>query len=626
MKNRDRILAVALAGSMMLSVSVPVYADNGEHGTVQKTQETTKNNKSVTDTDSASYTKNENVYASLAADGTASEAYVVNHFSVENAGKIVDYGKYEEVKNLTNLDSLKKENNRVDFQADEGEFYYQGKMRNAELPWKFTIRYELDGKSVTADELEGKSGKLKITFQSEKNNKAEESFYDNYLMQVSLTLDCEKAKNIVADGATIADAGADRQLSFTALPGSDAEFVIKADVSDFTMSGFSIAAVPYSMDIDLDAFNMDDFTGQITELTDAVDQLNAGSTDLSDGLSKLCDSNADLLNGSQKIQDGQNELSSNSAMIIAASSQIKGALDTISAQLGQADFSGIAKLSELPDGLSKLADALDSIQSGLATLETSYSNAFNALDQMMQTETGGLTEEELAALQGCVQDNAEAGAAYQKLMGSYQQLLTIKGTYQNVKPAFEAIRTTLGSESEQSVVNGISAVSSNLRGIADSLSAVAQTDITGQMDTLKNGLAALASQYGEFHNGLSAYTNGVDTLSKNYGTFQNGVSSYLDGTVKIKNGAGELSDGMGQFADGISEMPAQIQDTIDEVMGSFSGEDYQAVSFTNEKNENISSVQFVISTKGIEEKKIGKITETEKKEGFFDRLKALFVK
>lgn len=617
MKNKKRVLAVGLAGSMLLSTSFPVYAESTDGETKQAAQETAG---------SASYTKNENVYASLAADGTASDAYVVNHFSVKNAGKIVDYGTYDNIKNLTTLASLEKGNSSVDFQAEDGEFYYQGQIKNVELPWKFKIGYKLDGKSVPATELAGKSGELEITFQSAENDQADETFYDHYLMQVSVTLDSEKVKNIVADGATIADAGADRQLSFTALPGNDAKFVIKADVTDFSMSGFSIAAVPYSMDIDMDQFQMDDFDGQISELTDAVEKLKDGSDRLSDGLDQLCDGNGDLLDGSGQIQSGLKELSSNSATITDASSKIKGALDTISTQLQNADFSGISKLAELPGGLIKLADALDNISSGLTTLETNYAKAYAALDQMMQAETGELTEQEMGALQGCIQENAEAGAAYQKLMAAYQQLLTIKGTYQNVKPAFEAIQTTLGSESEQSVVQGIGTVSSSIRNIADSLSAVSGTDIAGQMDALKSGLATLASQYGEFNNGLSTYTGGVAALSKNYGTFHGGVSSYLDGTVKIKDGASELADGMGKFADGISDMPTQIQDTIDEMTESFSGDDYQAVSFTDDKNENITSVQFVISTKGIEAAKTEKVTETEKKEGFLDRLKALFVK
>ncbi len=625
MRNKKNIISAVLAGSMLLSTSLFVYAEDQDNAIGQIAQENTQKEE-ATDTGTASYTKNENVYANLAADGTASDAYVVNHFSVESSGKIVDYGEYDDVKNLTTLGDLAKENDSVNFQAEDGEFYYQGQVKNVELPWKFAISYKLDGKSVAADELAGKSGKLEITFRSTKNDKADESFYDHYLMQVSLTLDSAKARNIVADGATAADAGANRQLSFTVLPGSDAEFVIKADVNDFTMSGFSIAAVPYSMDIDMDQFNMDDFTGQISELTDAVDKLNDGVSSLSDGLNQLCDGNEDLQDGSAQIQSGLNELSSNSAAIVEASSEIQGALDKISTQLDKTDFSGLSSLSKLPKGLKALAKALDDIASGLKTLEKNYSKALKTLDKMIAADVDAPTEAEFAALQGCIQNNADAASAYQKLMASYQQLLTVKGTYEQIKPAFEAVQTTLNSKNEQSVIKGIKTVSSSLKELAESLSTVSETDISKQMTKLKKGISTLATQYESFNNGLSSYTGGVDTLSKSYETFDEGISSYLDGTEKLKDGAAELSDGMEQFADGINDMPTQIQDTIDEMAGSFSGDDYKAVSFTDGKNENITSVQFVISTKGIEKAKAEKVTETEKKDGFWDRLKALFVK
>ena len=120
MKNRKIILSAVLMGSMLLSAAFPVYAEGQDNSVTQTTQKDTE--EEAADKGSASYTKNENVYASLAADGTASDAYVVNHFSVESAGKIVDYGKYDEVKNLTTLGSLTKENDSVDFQAEDGEF------------------------------------------------------------------------------------------------------------------------------------------------------------------------------------------------------------------------------------------------------------------------------------------------------------------------------------------------------------------------------------------------------------------------------------------------------------------------------------------------------------------------
>lgn len=608
MKNNYRILAAAVAGCLVFGNVTVVHADSKQGN------------------EKASYTKYENVYVNLGTDGEASDAYVVNHFSIKDPGTITDYGNYEDVKNLTTLDTLTKKGNRVDFQAGKGEFYYQGEIKNAQLPWNFSIAYELDGKTVTGEELAGKDGKLKITFQSEKNDAATGTFYDNYLMQISLTLDCSKAENIVADGATIADAGADRQLSFTVLPGNDAKFTIEADVQNFEMSGFSIAAIPYHMDFDMDSFDMGDFTDQISELTDAVQKLDSGTDDLADGLEKLCKGNAGLLDGSRQLKNGIRKLSDNSSSIVEASSEIKKALETINAQLKNVDFSEMEKLTELPDGLKKLADALDGIESGLGTLDESYAKAYAALDQAMQAKNDTLSEQELGAVQKSVQGNAEASAACQKLLASYQQLQTIKGTYQKVKPAFEAVANALDSENETSVVTGIHKVSKNLRSVSKSLSGVSKTDIAGQMTKLKKGISSLSLQYGKFHSGLASYTQGLDTISKSYGSFQDGITSYLDGTVKLKDGAVKLSDGMGKFADGIMDMPAEIENTVDDMMDSFAGDDKPVVSFTDQKNETISSVQFVVSTKGIEVPKEQKVTETEQKQGFWERLKALFEK
>lgn len=606
MKKHYKFIAAAMAAFLVFGSSVTVNAGNGAEK-------------------KADYTKNENVYASLTADGKATDAYIVNHFSVKETGSITDYGNYAEIKNLSTLDRLEQNGNQVEFTAPEGEFYYQGLVTGVQLPWKYTITYQLDGKEISAEELAGKDGKLKITFRSEKNEAVEEDFYNNYLMQISLTLDCTKAKNVIAEGATIADAGADRQLSFTVLPGSDAEFAVEAEVTDFTMSGFSIAAVPYSMSMDLSGFDLDDFTGQISELEDAVNQLNEGTAGLKKGLDTLCGNNADIRNGSLQLQNGINTLSSNSATIVDASSRIQTALATITQQLGGADFSGLSKLSALPGGLNKLADALDGIQNGLTSLNANYTAAYAALDQAMQSETGILTDAEWAALQGSISGNDAADAAYRKLQASYQQLQTVKATYQSVKPVFDAVSGALAGEGENSMVAGLGAISANIRSISKSMSGISGTDISGQMNTLKNGLATLSSQYGEFHKGLVEYTEGLNSISQSYGTFHNGISSYLDGTVKIKEGASELSDGMGQFAEGIGDMPSDIENTVNEMITDFAGSDFEAVSFADDQNHNITSVQFVISTKGIEKTEAKTTEAVVEKQGFWDRLKALFV-
>lgn len=574
----------------------------------------------------AEYTKIENVYARLKADGSSDEAYIVNHFQITQPGTVTDYGAYSEIVNLSNADELHKSGDSIAFSTEKGNFYYQGRLNSVKLPWKFNISYQLDGKDVSADSLGGKSGRLKIHFQSEKNEDVDASFGENYLMQISLTLDNDLCSDITAPEATFADAGNNTQLSFTVLPGSRADFEIEADVTDFSMSGFSIAAVPYSMNIDIGDIDAGDITDQFSELIDAAEQLNDGAKELSDGIHELNDGGASLLDGSVKIGDGLSELEKNAGVITDSSKKISDALNTISTQLSTADFSGLSQLSQLPDGLSSLSGALDNISGGLTQLRSGFSEGYNAINSIIASgaQLSMPTQEELEAIgRACASDPA-ALAGYQKLTAAYKQLQTINAVWAKVQPAFEAVLTTLDDSAENSVISGLNTVSGALGTMSGSMSeSLSRVDVESMLGELSDGLSTLASSYAEFHSGLCEYTGGVGTLAENYGEFHSGLSDYTDGVGELDDGAVEYSDGMAEFADGVSGIPDEMQKSIDDMMAEYSSSDFKVTAFTDERNM-VSSVQFVISTDGVELPETETEEAPEKEKGFWDRLVALF--
>ena len=684
MKLRKQVISAGLCVVMCVQTGTAVYAQEDK---------------------TAEYEKRESVYAKLTADGKADKAYVVNHFSVEKAGKIADYGNYENVRNLTNLENLNVKDQQTDFSAEEGEFYYQGTMENAELPWNFGITYQLDGKVVTAQELGGKSGKLKICFSMKENPKVSDIFFDNYVAQISLTLDNEKIKNIIADGATSADAGGDTQLSFTVLPGKEAKYSVEADVTDFAMSGFSIAAVPYSMDIDLEDYGMDDLTMQFDELTDATKELNDGMEKLSDGMKELDGNSEALLSGFSDLKNGIGTLDTNSSTLLDGSVKIENALSTIAGAIFQADFSGINDLKKLPDSISQLSGGLKKLKSGLEKLQQGFDQSYSALDQAMEeASTITLSQKELAALgsgaasdaqaggtlkqaygsldaavssaMGALPDNADIqkildninnidpalygklanlyvqtknlqgiyeevgpqisaiseslsdnGSSTQKLLASYRNLQKILGTWNTVKPAFSSVSVALDGENKESVIAGLDSVISGLDQMSQSLDrSLAGTDIESQIKSLSGGLSQLSSSYASFHNGLVSYLSGVSSLFEGAVQYQSGLSEYLNGIGETAEGSGTLKDGMQKYTDGVAEIPDTIQEKVDDMMEEYTSADYEPVSFTDDRNKNIQSVQFVISTQEITEPEAVEMQEPENKRGFLDRLKALFKK
>lgn len=189
----------------------------------------------------AEYTKNENVYVRLEQNGEVKGTYVINSFDVTKEGEITDYGDYDRVQNLTNLDELESDKDEHTFIAPKGKFYYQGDIDKADLPWTFDIIYTLDGEEVEKDKLAGREGELEICLKVRKNPAfTDETLFRSYMLQVSFTLDPELCDKIQAEGATISDAGANENVTFIVNPGTETDLVITTDVENFEMDDISI--------------------------------------------------------------------------------------------------------------------------------------------------------------------------------------------------------------------------------------------------------------------------------------------------------------------------------------------------------------------------------------------------
>lgn len=255
-----------------------------------------------------------------------------------------------------------------------------------------------------------------------------------------------------------------------------------------------------------------------------------------------------------------------------------------------------------------------------------FARAYQTMDGAVQNgAVSAPTKEELSAMQAACAADPSALSGYQKLLQAYRQYRNLVAVWNNVKPAFQAVSGAPDASGEASVLSGIGTVSATLRTMSASMTdALGDEDIEALLIRLRSGLAELSAGYAEFHGGLCAYAEGIQTLSENYGAFHSCLREYTGGIGSPADGAGTYANGMNEFADGVSRIPGKIQNTIDEMMEQYSSSDYDAVSFTDSRNENISSVQFVISADGVELPKTAVVTAKKKHLTFWDRLPALF--
>ena len=241
---------------------------------------------------------------------------MVNIFA---GGAITDYGEYSEIRNMTTSEKLNKDGDRITINTSADKFYYQGTLENRELPWKIAIKYFLDGKEIPGKELGGKSGALKIHILVKQNKKENDTFFKNYALQITVSLDNGICSDIKTENATIADTGSKKQLTYTVLPGSGADIAVTANVSNFKMEPISINGIRLALDIDIDST---EFTNQIASLADAIRELDGGAGELLDGVKELSDG-MQYADGLKAFKAGLAQFSAGSAELNAGASALK---------------------------------------------------------------------------------------------------------------------------------------------------------------------------------------------------------------------------------------------------------------------------------------------------------------
>lgn len=632
-------MAAALAAVMVCSTVAPVQAAD----TAQNTE------------------KEEVVYANLEADGNVKEINVVNIFDLKADGQIVDYGKYENLRNMTTTDAIDYSGDTVKINAKSGKLYYEGKLTETQLPWNISVNYYLDGKKCEPEELAGKDGALKIALKITENPDYEGNFFDSYALQTSFTLDTEQCSNIVAEDATVANVGSQKQLTYTILPGKGIDTEVTADVTDFTMDGIAINGIPLSLNIDVDD---EALMAQVTELIDAMEQLDDGAGELNEGAGKLVtggeslrsgasslDSGVDKLDagvqalnrGVVQVQTGLTMLNGKSESLTSGSARFQEALETLQKALSGVNTSA-SEMQTFVAASAQIKAGIDGITGGAAALQGSVS--YDAYKQVMAQN--GLNMDALqanntsmiSAINGMVQNgqmSEELGSQILALIQMDQACIAGTETYLN--QASTGIGQVAGGAAE--LQRNYAAFDAAIGELADTL-----TNLSSQMENLKTAVNTLAEEYAKLDAGINDYTDGVAEILNGYQQVSAGAANLAAGSNELKEGSDSLSSGTTTFVDGMIElyeatgtlkdgtetmrdetagMDTEITDQIEELLDSVTGGDFEKTSFVSSKNTNIESVQFVIKTESIQKEEVEKTVEEETEElNFGQKLLKLF--
>lgn len=479
-KSYNKIILSGVLSLTILCSSLSAAAYSAGENSVNVFSDINNVQKDALKADYGNISKNETVYVIANADGEAKKIIVSDW--IKNVG---DNKKIDDVSNLENIENIKgnetytiNENNMYQWNADGKDIYYQGTGKG-ELPVKLKISYTLDNKRISAEDLAGKSGKVKIRFDYNntqyENVKIdgkgkEEKIYVPFLMMTGMALDNEIFSDVEITNGKIINDGNRTFVAGFALPGMQKSlgidkdkleipeyFEITANVKNFELTtSLSLAVNDFFSNIDFSDADkgIDSLTKSLEKLKSASDKLIDGSSTLYDGLGTLLDKSNELVAGVKKLRDGAEKLNNGA-----------NALDNGAAELASGAKSLDYGASKLKDGSVNLYDGFQSLYSGTNALNNgvvdlkgyieTLSSGLNTISQNSNALNAGAEQVFNTLLSTADSQIAAAGLSadkltienYSKVLDSLINSLSDENAKQLAyNTAFETVSATVNSQ------------------------------------------------------------------------------------------------------------------------------------------------------------------------------------
>lgn len=299
--------------------------------------------------------KDETVYVLTGADGSVKKIIVSDWLKNElGSASVADKSDLSDIENVKGDESYTiNGDNMTVWDAQGNDIYYQGNIQK-ELPVGLSVRYYLDGKSVSPEELKGKSGKVTIRFDYENRqyetvqiNGANQRIYVPFAMLTGMILDNDTFQNVQITNGKLVNDGDRTVVVGLAFPGLQENLnlsrddlsipdsvEITADVTNFSL-GMTVTLACNDLfsqlgDVDLTSL---DSTSALDQLTGAMDQLLSGSSSLYEGLSTLLDKSGELVSGVEELAQGAAAIKSGADSVDDGAAQLKAGLADLSSGL-----------------------------------------------------------------------------------------------------------------------------------------------------------------------------------------------------------------------------------------------------------------------------------------------------
>lgn len=486
--------------------------------------------------------KSETVYAVMDADGNTTDVSVSEW--LKNEGKsnnLSDYSNLKNIKNTSGDEKMSRDGKKLVWAAKGKDIHYTGDY-DGELPVKVKVSYYLNGTKVSADEIAGKKGNVKIRFDYDINDSVKENGYSltrPYAIVSAVVLSNDNFTNVTVNNGKAVNDGNSTAVVGIALPGMSDNLqideldipdhvTINAKTTNFEIDGTYTVADSGFMN-DVDTTKLDDATGQVDELESALDKLSDaskklvdGSSKLAKGANKLADSSSQIEEGTETLKDGTESMKNGSKDLKAGTGDLKQGTGDLKA--------GVKNLS---DGADQLVAGAQDLSSGT----TQMKEGTEALNSSVNG-AGGLAGDNGSA------KKLSAGAA-------------------RVDAGIKQMGETLAAQNTK-LAQTAKSIGDNLDGVnTENVNAPSSADVDGALETAIKAAAASGDQdtinalknakekLGTYETNVNDTVSSVNTDKQKISAanqtakamYQSIASSSNDDLKKLQDGADELKAG-----------------------------------------------------------------------------------
>lgn len=517
------VLSAVMAGSMM---PVTVFAQSNDENPTEKT---------------------ETVYSVLNSDGSISDTIVSSWLHDEDGiNNIKETLNLTDVKNIKSNEKPSKDGNTYTWNAKGNDVYYEG-TATKQLPVSVKIRYELDGQEMSAKDMEGKSGHLKLTI-SFTNNYSEVKningksivIHPSYLAGGMLNMSTGKFSNVKCESGKIVNDGTNEMLAFANIPGlnetlksagldkvnnqlgiSD-DVTVEADVNDFDLGSIMVGM---TNEIDL-ASELGEI-GSVSELTDGVNQLIEADNQLIDGSKQLYDGTTQLKEQAAPLTGSSDQVRQLSAGAIQLNDGVKALQTGLTAYTNGVDnlAAGSQQLYGIPQGVSQIQTGVSgNLGQGKTNLLDGATKLNEGLKQL-EAQVNTLNPTELDTMQSQIQ-------AAMNTLGGMQKTITddsakLGGLSKSLKDASD---TLTALQNDQTLANQITQVGKDV--------ATLETNVEENNSKIKDKNTEITNKVNDINQEISninkSITNKVNSVNGEISSAYAQANDALDAAAKTE--------------------------------------------------------------------------------------------